>query len=67
MKIASIDIGTNAVLSLVRLDTGGESLYDFVVLFSYLPFFTILPLLVVAITIWWKIRNETPGDLIYER
>ena len=61
------DVSTNAVLSLVRLDTGGECLYDFAVLLSYLPFFTILPLLVVAITIWWKIRNETPGDLIYER
>ena len=61
------DISTSAVLSLVRLDTGGESLYDFAVLLTYLPFFTILPLMVVAFAIWWKIRNETPGDLIYER
>ena len=61
------DITTNAVLSLVRLDTGGEKLYDFTVLLTYLPFFTIFPLLIVALTIWLKIRNETPGDLIYER
>lgn len=61
------ETSTKAVLSLVRLDTGGESLYDFAVLLTYLPFFTILPLLVVAFTIWRKIRNETPGDLIYER
>ena len=61
------DISTNAVLSLVRLDTGGEKLYDFTVLLTYLPFFTIFPLLIVALTIWLKIRNETPGDLIYER
>lgn len=61
------DLSTDTVLSLVGLNTGGESLYDFTVLLTYLPFFTVLPLLVVGLTIWLKIRNETPGDLIYER
>lgn len=58
---------TNSFLNLVQLPLEGVNLFDFRVLYTYAPFFTILPLLVVALTIWRKIRNETPGDLIYER
>ena len=58
---------TNSFLNLVQLPLEGVNLFDFSVLYTYAPFFTILPLSVVAIAIWGKIRNETPGDLIYER
>ena len=58
---------TNSFLNLVQLPLAGVNLFDFSVLYIYAPFFTILPLSVVALAIWWKIRNETPGDLIYER
>ena len=61
------DFTTEGVLRMVKLDTGGDSLYNFRVLLTYLPFFTVLPLVIVGLTIWLKIRNETPGDLIYER
>ena len=58
---------TNSFLNLVQLPLEGVNLFDFSVLYTYAPFFTILPLSVVALAIWSKIRNETPGDLIYER
>ena len=58
---------TNSFLNLVQLPLEGVNLFDFRVLYTYSLFFTILPLLIVALTIWRKIRNETPGDLIYER
>lgn len=58
---------TNSFLNLVQLPLEGVNLFDFSVLYTYAPFFTILPLSVVALAIWRKIRNETPGDLIYER
>jgi hypothetical protein len=58
---------TNSFLNLVQLPLEGVNLFDFSVLYTYAPFFTILPLSVVALAIWGKIRNETPGDLIYER
>ena len=61
------DFTTEGVLRMVNLDTGGDSLYNFRVLLTYFPFFTVLPLVIVGLTIWLKIRNETPGDLIYER
>jgi hypothetical protein len=55
------------IASMVNLNTGSASLFDSAVLLTYLPFFTLLPLITVVLTIWRKIRNETPGDLIYER
>ena len=58
---------TTSFLRLVQLPLEGVNLFDFRVLYIYSPFFTILPLIVLALTIWRKIRNETPGDLIYER
>tara|TARA_B110000902_G_scaffold266887_1_gene356689 strand:- start:1786 stop:3270 length:1485 start_codon:yes stop_codon:yes gene_type:complete len=63
----SAELFTSSVLRFVNLDTGGESLFNFYVLLTYFPFFTVLPLVIVGLTIWLKIRNETPGDLIYER
>ena len=58
---------TELVAGIVNLDSGEDSLFDPRVLYTYSPFFTLLPLLTVIISIWRKIRNETPGDLIYER
>lgn len=55
------------IANMVNLNTGGVSLFDSSVLVTYLPFFTLLPLITVVFAIWLKIRNETPGDLIYER
>tara|TARA_B100000780_G_scaffold278335_1_gene251515 strand:- start:54 stop:1547 length:1494 start_codon:yes stop_codon:yes gene_type:complete len=65
--LLSGELITSHFLSLVQLPSDGRNLFNFGVLYSYFPFFTLLPLIVVAFTIWFKIRKETPGDLIYER
>lgn len=58
---------TNGLMKSLDITNDGTSLYSLDLNWVMIIYFVILPVVLIAVMLYVKIRNQTPGDLIYER